>query len=123
MSLQAHLGWLSHYGHLSCEKQQEWLWEIGKIKIGVGTLQTTTKRLAGCVEPDELYIHMGYQKGTAFRVLLELEFDNGNLIDFKDLSDLNAQKRGAFKNYAKTRPGEVVDKSFDLNFDDLIDFL
>jgi transposase len=51
VSLQAHLGWLSHYGHLSYEKQQEWLWEIDKIKIGVGTLQTTTKRLAYCVEP------------------------------------------------------------------------
>jgi transposase len=51
VSLQAHLGWLSHYGHLSYEKQQEWLWEIGKIRVGIGTLNATTKPLALAVEP------------------------------------------------------------------------
>ena len=29
--LQAFLGWLNNYGHLSYEKQQELLWELGKI--------------------------------------------------------------------------------------------
>ena len=51
VSLQAMLGWMSHYGHLSYEKQQEWLKEIGGIEVGTGTLQATTVRLAQAVEP------------------------------------------------------------------------
>jgi transposase len=50
VSLQAMLGWMSHYGHLSYEKQQEWLREIGKIEVGVGTLQATTRRLSEAVK-------------------------------------------------------------------------
>jgi transposase len=42
---------MSHYGHLSYEKQQEWLKEIGGIEVGTGTLQATTVRLAQAVEP------------------------------------------------------------------------
>jgi transposase len=49
--LQAMLGWMSHYGHLSYKKQQEWLKEIGGIEVGTGTLQATTARLAKAVEP------------------------------------------------------------------------
>jgi len=44
VSLQAMLGWMSHYGHLSYSKQQEWLREIGRIEVGIGTLQATTQR-------------------------------------------------------------------------------
>lgn len=51
VGLQAMLGWMSHYGHLSYEKQQEWLKEIGGIEVGTGTLQATTVRLAKAVEP------------------------------------------------------------------------
>lgn len=51
VSLQAMLGWMSHYGHLSYGKQQEWLREIGGIEVGIGTLQATTQRLAQAVEP------------------------------------------------------------------------
>jgi transposase len=50
VSLQAMLGWMSHYGHLSYGKQQEWLREIGGIEVGVGTLQATTHRLAEAVK-------------------------------------------------------------------------
>jgi transposase len=32
--LQAFLGWINNYGHLSYEKQQELLWELGEIEIG-----------------------------------------------------------------------------------------
>ncbi len=39
VSLQALLVWLGNYGHLSYEKQQELLRELGDIDIGVGTLQ------------------------------------------------------------------------------------
>jgi len=51
VGLQAMLGWMSHYGHLSYEKQQEWLREIGEIEVGIGTLQATTARLAKAVDP------------------------------------------------------------------------
>jgi transposase len=47
--LQAMLGWLGNYGHLSYEKQQEWLHELGRIEVGVGTLQATNERLSNVV--------------------------------------------------------------------------
>lgn len=41
---------LGNYGHLSYEKQQELLRELGDIDIGVGTLQATNARMAEAVE-------------------------------------------------------------------------
>lgn len=49
--LQALLGWLNNYGHLPYEKQQELLWELGQIEIGVGTLVTTNERTNLAVAP------------------------------------------------------------------------
>ncbi len=51
VSLQALLVWLGNYGHLSYEKQQELLKEIGDIDVGVGTLQATNTRLYEAVTP------------------------------------------------------------------------
>jgi transposase len=51
IDLQALLVWLGNYGHMSYEKQQELLWELGKIAIGTGTLQATNGRVAEAVEP------------------------------------------------------------------------
>jgi len=51
VSLQALLVWLGNYGHLPYEKQQELLWELGDINIGVGTLQATNTRVYEAVEP------------------------------------------------------------------------
>jgi transposase len=47
--LQAFLGWINNYGHLSYEKQQELLWSLGEIEIGVGTLVATNERIDGAV--------------------------------------------------------------------------
>ena len=47
--LQAFLGWTNNYGDLSYEKQQELLWELGQIEIGVGTLVTTNERIDAAV--------------------------------------------------------------------------
>lgn len=47
--LQAFLGWINNYGHLPYEKQQELLWELGEIQIGVGTLVATTERINSAV--------------------------------------------------------------------------
>ncbi len=49
--LQAFLGWLGNYGHLPYEKQQELLWELAQIQIGVGTLVTTNQRVNTAIEP------------------------------------------------------------------------
>ncbi len=51
VKLQAFLGWLGNYGHLPYEKQQELLWELGKIEIGVGTLVTTNQRVETAINP------------------------------------------------------------------------
>lgn len=50
VGVQALLVWLGNYGHLSYEKQQEFLWELGSINIGVGTLVATNARMAGAVK-------------------------------------------------------------------------
>jgi transposase len=47
--LQSFLGWMNNYGHLPYEKQQELLWELGRIEIGVGTLVATNERIDGAV--------------------------------------------------------------------------
>ncbi|MFH7028788.1 MAG: IS66 family transposase [Heteroscytonema crispum UTEX LB 1556] len=49
IKLQAFLGWVNNYGHLPYEKQQELLWELAKIEIGVGTLVTTNERIDDAV--------------------------------------------------------------------------
>ena len=51
VSLSALLVWLGNYGHLSYQKQQELVWELGAISIGTGTLQKTNQRVAESVEP------------------------------------------------------------------------
>lgn len=50
VGVQALLVWLGNYGHLSYEKQQELLRELGNIEVGVGTLQATNERLAKAVK-------------------------------------------------------------------------
>lgn len=50
VKLQAFLGWINNYGHLPYEKQQELLWELGKIEIGVGTLVNTNERIDAAVD-------------------------------------------------------------------------
>jgi len=51
VSLQALQVWLGNYGHLSYEKQQELLKEIGNIDVGVGTLQAINTRMYEAVTP------------------------------------------------------------------------
>lgn len=47
--LQGLLGWLGNYGHLPYEKQQELLWELGRIKVGRGTLVATNQRVSAAI--------------------------------------------------------------------------
>lgn len=50
IKLQVLVGWLGNYGHLPYEKQQEFLWELGEINIGVGTLVTTNQRISQAIK-------------------------------------------------------------------------
>lgn len=45
-SLQGMLVWLGTYAHMSYEKQQEWLGQMGLEEMGIGTLAATTARVA-----------------------------------------------------------------------------
>ncbi|UZQ56384.1 IS66 family transposase [Trichothermofontia sichuanensis B231] len=51
VGLQSLVMWLGNYGHMSDEKQQEFLLELGGITVGVGTLQQTNARAAASVKP------------------------------------------------------------------------
>ena len=51
IKLQGLLGWLGNYGHLPYAKQQELLWELGRIEVGVGTLVASNQRLSEAIKP------------------------------------------------------------------------
>ena len=51
LSLQGLLVWLGNYAHVSYEKQQELLRELGDIDIAVGTLPATNQRMFQAVQP------------------------------------------------------------------------
>lgn len=51
IKLQGLLGWLGNYGHLPYAKQQELLWELGEIEVGVGTLVACNQRLSEAIKP------------------------------------------------------------------------
>ena len=68
IDLQALLVWLGNYGHISYEKQQEFLRELGGIEIGIGTLQGTNARVADAVKPaiEDLWKWAPLQANTNF---------------------------------------------------------
>ena len=51
IKLQGLLGWLGNYGNLPYEKQQELLWELGRIPVGLGTLVATNQRISAAIKP------------------------------------------------------------------------
>ena len=67
---------------------------------------------------DELHIHMGFQKPSAFRKVLDLSFEDGLLKNVKDRSVEMEQKRGAFKKeYESKGTIEGIDDAFSLDMD------
>lgn len=68
VSLQAFLVWLGNYGHLSYEKQQELLRELGGIEIGVGTLVTTNARVYEAIHPSVNQLRDWVKKATHVHV-------------------------------------------------------
>jgi hypothetical protein len=67
---------------------------------------------------DELYIHMGFQKPTAFKTVLDLTFEDGKVVELKDRSKEMEQKRGAFKKYYDSgNMNQTIEVAFSLDMD------
>ena len=81
----------------------------GKLRIAKGFI-------------DELYVHMGFPKPSAFKTVLDLTFEDGKLIETKNRSNEMMKKRGAFKKlyneHCKSgKIGQAVGEAFSLDMD------
>ncbi|MBT9155701.1 MAG: Penicillin-binding protein 4* [Firmicutes bacterium] len=66
----------------------------------------------------ELYIHMGYQKPTAFKTVLDVTLEAGRVVEIKDRSQEVEAKRGAFKkHYESVNMLQAIDEAFSLDMD------
>ena len=66
---------------------------------------------------EELYIHMGYQKPTAFKTVLDITLKDGQIVEINDRSQEIEQKRGAFKKHYESNLIETIDDAFSLDMD------
>lgn len=67
---------------------------------------------------EELYIHMGYQKPTAFKTVLDMTLKGGQVVELKDRSQEMEEKRGAFKKHYKSGTMlQTIDEAFSLDMD------
>jgi hypothetical protein len=75
----------------------------GKIRLGKGFIQ-------------DLYIHMGYQKPTAFKTVLDITLKDGRPVEIKDRSEEMEKKRGAFKKaYESGQMNKSIEDAFSLD--------
>ena len=70
----------------------------------------------------ELYIHMGYQKPTAFRTVYDITFENGRMVNLKDRSrDMELKcglLRRSFRNLSRLiRREDPILRAFSLYMD------
>jgi hypothetical protein len=72
---------------------------------------------------DKLYVHMGFQKPSAFRTVLDLSFKKGVLSGILDRSEEAARIRDQFIEKSRDMPRELVPafimKSFSLDMEEL----
>lgn len=72
---------------------------------------------------DELYIHMGFQKPSAFKTVIDFTLKNGQIIKIEDISKVFEKKRGAFKKHFEEGGAyplkllQLIDESFSLDMD------
>ncbi len=77
----------------------------GKIRLAKGFIR-------------DLYIHMGYQKPTAFETVLDITLKTGEIMEIKDRSQEMEEMRGAFKRYYES--GDMfrtIEDAFSLDMD------
>ena len=102
----------SHFGHRVYKDVNMPIPYTGKILLGDGFMQ-------------EYYIHMGFQRGWAYKKLIELVFEEGILLVCNDLSHIAKAQREAMAkgNINPRRPGgdnilKFVEDSFSLDYAD-----
>lgn len=70
----------------------------------------------------DYYVHMGYQSAHAYKVLKEFIFENGNLIDVIDHSEMAAELR-EMENAKKNKKPSLREKLFGPKEDDISDYV
>lgn len=64
----------------------------------------------------EFYIHMGYQKPSAYRTVYDFAVEDGKILEVKDRSAEMEQKRGAYKAQYESNYGiEAIQDAFSLD--------
>ena len=102
----------AHFGHRHYKDVDMPIAYTGRILLGDGFMQ-------------EYYIHMGFQRGWAYRKLIELVFEEGILLECNDLSHIAKTQREAIKANGKGSrypdDGDIptfVDECFSLDYAD-----
>lgn len=101
-----------HMGHRVYKNVNMPIPYTGKILLGDGFMH-------------EYYIHMGFQRGWAYRELVEFVFEDGVLLECNDLSHIAKAQRDAIKKHGEDSrypdDGDIpkfVNKSFSLDYED-----
>jgi len=77
----------------------------GKIRLASGFIE-------------KYYIHMGFQKASAYKTVYDITIQNGEVLAIKDRSKEMKKKRGAFsKRYRKDNILGNIDEAFSLDMD------
>lgn len=64
----------------------------------------------------ELYIHMGFQKPTAFKTVLDITLKDGKVVDIKNRSEEMEAKRGEFKKrFEAGETRQSIEEAFSLD--------
>ncbi|MEI6069133.1 MAG: hypothetical protein WCP96_17490 [Methylococcaceae bacterium] len=66
------------------------------------------------------YVHMGFQKATAFETVLDITLENGHIVEVTDRSAELDQKRGAFNQHYHSGDISIPDRineAFSLDMD------
>ena len=67
---------------------------------------------------EEFYIHMGFQKASAYKIVLDFTVKEGKIVEMKDRSKDAKRKRGEFKKRYKSGDMiRMIDEAFDLDMD------
>lgn len=56
---------------------------------------------------DELYVHMGFQKASSFKTVLDLQFEHSKLMGVADRSDKAEKIRGKFKQDCESKADDL----------------
>ncbi len=67
---------------------------------------------------EDLYVHMGFQKPSAFRAVLDITLNDGKIIKVNDRSGEAARIRGHFKKRFESEDTvTIIEKAFDLEME------